>query len=38
VDDVMAQTKQSVDDTIHLNTNVERFKEMAKTPKGKKNS
>jgi hypothetical protein len=38
VDDVMAQTEQSMDDTAHPNTNVKRFKEMAKTPKEKKNS
>jgi hypothetical protein len=38
VDDVMAQTKQSVDGTIHLNINVKRLKKMAKTPKEKKNS
>ncbi len=31
--DVMAQTKQSMEDTTHFNTSVKRFKEMAKAPK-----
>jgi hypothetical protein len=33
--DVMAQTKQSVENTTHLNVNVKKFKEMARTPKNK---
>jgi len=34
--DVMAQTKRSVEDTIHLDANIKRFKEMARTLKEKK--
>jgi len=34
--DVMAQTKQSAEDTIHPDANIKRFKEMAKAPKEKK--
>ncbi len=34
--DVMAKTKQPVEDTIHLNVNVERLKEMVKAPKENK--
>ncbi len=33
---VMAQTKRPVEDTIHLDTSVKRFKEMARAPKEKK--
>jgi len=36
--DVMAQTKWFAENTIHLDINVKRFKEMAKAPKKKKNS
>jgi hypothetical protein len=36
--DVMAQTKWLAKNTIHLNINVKRFKEMAKAPKNKKKS
>jgi hypothetical protein len=35
VDD-MAQTKKSLEYTIHLDTNVKRFKEMVRAPKEKK--
>ncbi len=31
--DVMAQTKQSLEDTTHPNTSVKRFKEMARALK-----
>jgi len=34
--DVMAQTKRRAEDTIHPDTSVKRFKEMAKAPKEKK--
>jgi len=34
--DVMAQTKRPVENTIHLDTSVKRFKEMARAPKEKK--
>jgi hypothetical protein len=34
--DVMVQTKRSLEDTIHLDTNIKRFKEMTKAPKKKK--
>jgi hypothetical protein len=34
--DVMAQTKQPVEDTIHLDVSVKRFKEMVRAPKEKK--
>jgi hypothetical protein len=34
--DVMAQTKRLVEDIIHLDASVKRFKEMAKAPKEKK--
>jgi len=34
--DVMAKTKQPMEDTIHLAINVERLKEMAKAPKENK--
>jgi hypothetical protein len=34
--DVMAQTKRLVEDTIHLNASVKRFKEMVRAPKEKK--
>jgi len=34
--DVMAQTKQSAEDTTHIDANVKRFKEMARAPKEKK--
>ncbi len=33
---VMAETKQSMEDIIHPNANVKRFKEMARAPKNKK--
>ncbi len=36
MNNVMAQIKQSMDDITHLNINVKRFKEMAKTSKEKK--
>jgi len=36
--DVMAQIKQPVEDTTHPDTNVKRFKEMARAPKEKKKS
>ncbi len=36
--DVMAQTKRLVEDTTHPNTNVKRFKEMARALKEKKNN
>ncbi len=32
----MAQTKKSLEYTIHLDTNVKRFKEMVRAPKEKK--
>jgi hypothetical protein len=35
--DVMAQTKQHVEDTTHLDASVKRFKEMVRAPKEKKN-
>jgi len=34
--DVMAQTKRPVEDTIHLDVSVKRFKEMVRAPKEKK--
>jgi hypothetical protein len=34
--DVMAQTKRSTEDTTHFDTNIKRFKEMARAPKEKK--
>ncbi len=34
--DVMAQTKQSMEDTTHFNISVKRFKEMTRAPKEKK--
>jgi hypothetical protein len=34
--DVMAQTKRSVEDTIHPDASVKRFKEMARAPNEKK--
>jgi hypothetical protein len=34
--DVMAQTKRPTEETTHLDANVKRFKEMARTPKEKK--
>jgi len=36
--DVMAQNKRPMEDTTHHDTNVKRFKEMAKAPKEKKKS
>jgi hypothetical protein len=36
--DVMAQTKQPVEDIAHPNTSVKKFKEMVKALKEKKNS
>jgi hypothetical protein len=33
---VMAQTKRSLEDTTHLDTNVKRFKEMARDQKRRK--
>jgi hypothetical protein len=36
--DVMAQTKRLVEDTTHPDTNVKRFKEMARALKEKKNN
>jgi hypothetical protein len=36
--DVMAQTKRRMENTIHHDAKVKRFKEMVKTPKGKKKS
>ncbi len=33
---VMAQTNQSMEDIIHFNTSVKKFKEMARGPKEKK--
>jgi len=35
---VMAETKRSVEDTTHLDTNVKRFKEIVNAPKEKKNN
>jgi hypothetical protein len=34
--DVMAQTKQPMEDTTHFNASIKRFKEMARAPKEKK--
>jgi len=36
--DVMAQIKWPVENTIHLDANIKRFMEMARTPKEKKKS
>jgi hypothetical protein len=36
--DVMAQTKQLVEDIAHPNTGVKKFKEMVRAPKEKKKS
>jgi len=33
--DIMAQIKRMVEDTIHFDASVKRFKEMARTPKKK---
>jgi hypothetical protein len=33
---VMAQTKQTMEDTIHFDTNIKKFKEMVRAPKEKK--
>jgi hypothetical protein len=35
--DVMAQTKQPMEDTTHPNTNVKKFKEMVRALKEKQN-
>jgi hypothetical protein len=34
--DVMAQIKRPVEDTIHFDVSIKRFKEIAKAPKEKK--